>query len=181
MNNLMTIRPGQSAKGMIREGRALAPAGKERTIHRAVVKGGAKGQIGDGPHGGLGFRKKFPVRSTPFSVNRLITLSANRREAGRSGRNPGRISGGLPNSRYLRLARRHAAHGVVAGMLAVLLAAWSFTAALSEAPGWSITAACGCVLAVFISTLESTESMRCLRIAARWVRWDRELNGKEDP
>jgi len=85
-------------------------------------------------------------------------------------------AGDRPNSRYLRLARRHAAQGVISGIMAVLLAAWSFTAALSESPGWSITAACACVLAVFIATLETNESLRCLRIAARWIRWDRELN-----
>lgn len=81
-----------------------------------------------------------------------------------------------PNSRYFRLARRHAAQGVIAGIMAILLAAWSFTAALSEEPGWSIAAACACVLAVFISTLETSESLRCMRIAARWERWDRDLN-----
>ena len=91
-------------------------------------------------------------------------------------RNPGWAATTGPNNRYLRMARRHAAQAVIAAMLALLLAAWSFTAALSEQPGWSIAAACTCVLAVFITTLETSESLRCLRIAARWIRWDRELN-----
>ncbi len=81
-----------------------------------------------------------------------------------------------PNLRYLRLARRHALYGFTAGLLAVLMGAWSFTAALSDEPGWSIAAACACVLAVFITTLETMESLRCMRIAARWFRWDRELH-----
>lgn len=92
------------------------------------------------------------------------------------GRKGARTHATSPNGRYLKLARRHAVYGVIAGILAVLLAAWSFVAALSEAPGWSIAAACGSVLAVFITTLETSESLRCLRIAARWIRWDRELD-----
>jgi hypothetical protein len=109
-----------------------------------------------------------------------MTLSANRYEAvaGDAGAKR-RTDAGTPNGRYLRRARRHAAHGMTAGVLAVLFAAWSFLAALSEAPGWSIAAGCTCALAVFIATLETKESLRCLRIAARWIRWDRETGDTE--
>ena len=110
-----------------------------------------------------------------------MTLSANCYEtaAGDPGAARRNDAGTPPNGRYLRRARRHAAHGMVAGVLAVLFAVWSFLAALSEAPGWSITAACTCALAVFIATLETKESLRCLQIAARWIRWDRETGRTE--
>lgn len=78
------------------------------------------------------------------------------------------------SARYLQRARRHTVLGTIAALLAVLFAAWSFIAALSEEPGPSIAAACVCVFWIFIATIETKEALRCLSIAARWVRWDRE-------
>lgn len=80
---------------------------------------------------------------------------------------------------YLRRARRHTILGIVAALLAILFSAWSFTAALSEAPACSIGVGCAAVLCIFVATLETKEAIRCLQIAARWVRWDREAQESE--
>lgn len=77
-------------------------------------------------------------------------------------------------TRYRKQAGRHAMYGAIAALVAILCAAWSFAAALSDMPERSIFAACISATAVFVAVIETKESTRCLAIHFRWRRWDRE-------
>lgn len=75
--------------------------------------------------------------------------------------------------RYLKLSRHHAFTGAAAALAGVLATAACFVNALSERPAWAILAGCGVALCAFAAVLEFCECVRCLRIAARWEKWDR--------
>lgn len=82
--------------------------------------------------------------------------------------------------RYSRQSKRQCWSGCIAVNAAILCAVYSFIAAMSDNPGGAIaTAGCG-IFASFIAVIEFKESIRCLQIARRWIRWDREAEQREE-
>ena len=77
------------------------------------------------------------------------------------------------STRYLKRSRHHALYASISGLLVVMTTTACIVNALAERPAWAIAAACGTALFLFIATLETCESLRCLKIAARWNVWDR--------
>jgi len=84
------------------------------------------------------------------------------------------------DSKYRRQSKRQCWSGCIAVNAAILCGAYSFIAAMSDNPGGAIAAAfCG-IFAVFIAVIEFKESIRCLQISRRWVRWDREAEQRKE-
>jgi multidrug transporter EmrE-like cation transporter len=83
--------------------------------------------------------------------------------------------------RYLKLSRHHAFTGSAAALAGVLATTACFVNAVSERPAWAIMAGCGVALCAFAAALEFCESVRCLRIAARWNKWDQQVLPPQDP
>lgn len=80
------------------------------------------------------------------------------------------------SDKYRRRSERHALFAIMAILTAILSASGCFILVYSAEPEWAVSAACLCAFSIFFTITQTNESLRCLLISKRWVRWDREKN-----
>lgn len=76
-------------------------------------------------------------------------------------------------TRYIRKAWKRARCAAIAALIAVALAAYSLVFASSGEPEQSLAFACCAIVSVFFAAVETSEAIRCMRIAARWFSYER--------